>query len=115
MVIVGDGFCVQLRLSPPIQILENAVAETIKNYVAIFDLSLDGMNSILIEAFTACRMIPLNKNPGLRPIGVGEVLRRIAGNVIMRVAKEDVINSVGITSSLCGSECRCRSSNSCYA
>ena len=29
------------------------------------------------------------------PIGIGEVLRRIAGKVIMRVAKEDVINSVG--------------------
>ena len=35
----------------------------------------------LLEAFIACRLIPLNKNPGLRPIGVGEVLRRIAGKV----------------------------------
>ena len=34
-----------------------------------------------LEAFIACRLIPLNKNPGLRPIGVGEVLRRIAGKV----------------------------------
>ena len=35
----------------------------------------------LLEAFIAYRLIPLNKNPGLRPIGVGEVLRRIAGKV----------------------------------
>ena len=35
----------------------------------------------LLEAFIACRLIPLNKNPGLRPIGAGEVLRRIAGKV----------------------------------
>ena len=74
--------------------LRKAVAEMIKK-LCIYDLSLDGINSTSIEAFTACRMIPLNKNPGLRPIGVGEVLRRIAGKVIMRVAKEDVINSVG--------------------
>ena len=26
-----------------------------------------------LEGFLACRLIPLNKNPGLRPIGVGEV------------------------------------------
>ena len=43
----------------------------------------------------ACRMIPLKKNPGLRPIGVGEVLRRIAGKAIMRISKNDVIRSVG--------------------
>ena len=27
-----------------------------------------------LEAFVACRLIPLDKMPGLRPIGVGEVL-----------------------------------------
>ncbi|CAM1327174.1 Uncharacterised protein r2_g3615 [Pycnogonum litorale] len=28
-----------------------------------------------LQAYTASRLIPLDKNPGLRPIGVGEVLR----------------------------------------
>ena len=31
------------------------------------------------EALVACRLIPLNKNPCVRPIGVGEVIRRIIG------------------------------------
>ena len=31
----------------------------------------------LIETYIACRLIPLDKNPGIRPIGVGEVWRRI--------------------------------------
>ena len=42
-----------------------------------------------VEAFMACRLIHLVKNPGLQPIEVGEVLQRIAGRVIMKVVKED--------------------------
>ena len=40
-------------------------------------------------------MIPLDKKPGLRPIGVGEILRRIAEKVVVSVIGEDVITSVG--------------------
>ena len=46
-----------------------------------------------LEAFIACRLIPLDKNPGLRPIGVGEVLRRICGKAVMSVVKQDIVNS----------------------
>ena len=34
-----------------------------------------------LSAFVSCRLIPLNKNPGVRPIGVGEVPRRIIAKV----------------------------------
>ena len=40
-----------------------------------------------LEVFVENRLIPLNKNPGIRPIGVGEVIRLIAAKVIMDIAK----------------------------
>ena len=43
-----------------------------------------------LEAYLACRLVPLDKSPGLRPIGVGEVLRRIIGKVFMSAVKDDV-------------------------
>ena len=43
-----------------------------------------------IEAFLACRLILLDKSPGLRSIGVGKVLRRIAGKVVMNIVKQDI-------------------------
>ena len=42
------------------------------------------------EAYTSCRLIPLNKNPGVRPIGIGETLRRIVAKSVMTVFKLDI-------------------------
>ena len=50
-------------------------------------LSTDLVQTHTIEAFLSCRLIPPDKNPGLRPIGVGEVLQRIASKVIVSVLK----------------------------
>ena len=48
-----------------------------------------------LEAFLACQLIPLYKSPGIRPTGIGEVLRRIMGKTVMMVLKKDVIHSAG--------------------
>ena len=48
---------------------------------------------VSIEEFVACRLIPPDKNPGLRPIGVGEILRRITGKVIRSELKKEVVSS----------------------
>ena len=51
------------------------------------------VSAVSIEAFIACRLIPPDKNPGLRPIGVGEILRRITGKVIRSELKKEVVSS----------------------
>ena len=62
-----------------------------------------------LEAFLANQLIPLDKIPGLRPTGVGEVLRRIAGKVIVSHLKEDVIQSVGSLQVCAGQDSGCES------
>ena len=64
--------------------------------------NVDGTTSI--QSFVACRLISLNKNPGLRPIGVGEVLRRIAGKAVMRIVKSDVMKTAGLLQVCAGQE-----------
>jgi hypothetical protein len=49
-----------------------------------------------LECHLACRLIPLAKpDSGVRPIGVGEVLRRIMGKSIMAVVSSDVQQAAG--------------------
>ena len=40
------------------------------------------------ETFLACRLIPLNKKPGVRPIGIGQVSRRTLGKAVMKLSKK---------------------------
>ena len=65
--------------------------------------------STSLEAFLANRLIPLDKNPELRPVGVGEILRRIAGKVIVSHLKEDLIQSVGSLQVCAGQDAGCES------
>ncbi|CAB3979869.1 Retrovirus-related Pol poly from transposon opus [Paramuricea clavata] len=49
-----------------------------------------------IEALIASRLIPLDKGEGaVRPIGVGEVIRRISAKCVMSFAKKDVVEASG--------------------
>ena len=53
------------------------------------------VDSEVIEPFIACRLIALDKQPGVRPIGVCEVARRIVANAILQVVGEDVEEACG--------------------
>ena len=67
-----------------------------------------------IETFVACRLIPLDKNPGLRPSGVGEILRRITGKIIVSVVKKEVISSTGSLQVCAGREVGSEAAYTCY-
>ena len=60
-----------------------------------------------LEAFLACRLIPLDKNPVLRPIGVAETLKFIAGKVVVSSTCNDIIDSVGPLQICAGHEAGC--------
>jgi len=56
-------------------------------------LCTKAMDAMHLQAFLAARLIPLDKNPGVRPIAVGEVFRRIVGKAIMSVIERDVVKA----------------------
>ena len=55
----------------------------------------------------AFRLIPLDKNPGLRPTGIGEVLRRIIGKAVSRTLHTDNQSSAGSLQLCAGQEGGC--------
>ena len=48
-----------------------------------------------LEALTACRLIPLDKCPGVRPIGIGEVLRRLVTKAVLSILSPEVRDVCG--------------------
>ena len=54
--------------------------------------SLCGHTTVDLSVLTAARLIPLDKNPIVRPIAVGEVFRRIICKAVMRVIEGDVLH-----------------------
>ena len=53
-----------------------------------------------VYAFVSCCLIALDKCPGVRPIGVGETVRRIIAKAVLSVLKEDIREAAG-SSQLC--------------
>ena len=63
------------------------------------------MNTGHLRSYNACHLIPLDKHPGVRPIDVGEVLRRIIGRSILKCVSND-LKLLGQNDQLClGQKC----------
>ena len=62
----------------------------------------------IIESLVASRLIPLDKGEGaVGPIGVGEVIRRIAGTCVGNVAKKDVLEASSSLQLCAGQKSEC--------
>jgi len=55
-----------------------------------------------LAPYIACRLIALNKNPGVRPIGVCEVLRRICTRSALQIMRTDIVQVCGPWQSCAG-------------
>ena len=75
----------------------NSEGKSLREEIAVMTRNLlkSCYHPSLIESYTSCRLIPLDKNPGIRPIGVGEVLRRISGKTISGFLKEEIKQAAG--------------------
>ncbi|KXJ07630.1 hypothetical protein AC249_AIPGENE26530, partial [Exaiptasia diaphana] len=59
-------------------------------------LCTEHVDPTTIQPILASRLIPLDKGNGdVRPIGIGEVIRRIIAKCVTRVAKKDIIETSG--------------------
>ena len=58
-------------------------------------LCTEYVDPVGLEALVASRLIALDKNPGIRPIGIGECLRRLVGKVVVQSIKMDILRVVG--------------------
>ena len=83
----------------------NDLCTTIANMIKKLCIDNDLENTL--EAFLSCRLIQLDKNTVLRTIGVGEVLRRIVGKVIVSTLRDGIITSVEPLQVCAGQESGC--------
>ena len=59
------------------------------------DESVHVLSTQSLSAFVACRLVALDKCPGVRPIGIGETLRRIIGRAVAKAVSDDVQLAAG--------------------
>ena len=67
--------------------MRNAIADFMK-HICINKIEFQN-NTTSLKIYIGSGLLPLHKNPSLRPTGVGEVLRRIVGKVFMSLTKHN--------------------------
>ena len=84
--------------------LRTAVAKMTRKLCTVEVVAQQTAGNSSLEAYIASRLVPLVKEPaGIRPIGIGEVLRRIVGKTIVGEIKPEIMESSG-SLQLCGGQ-----------
>jgi hypothetical protein len=60
-----------------------------------------------LEGYVANRLIPLDKQPGVRPIGIGEVFRRALGKAVSWANRDEIRRGAGALQACAGLEGGC--------
>ena len=68
-------------------------------------LCTDSLDPIITGPLLSCRLIALNKCPGVRPIGIGNTARRIIAKAILTVTKGDIQEVTGAVQLCAGQIC----------
>lgn len=63
-----------------------------------------------IAPLIASHLVALDKCPSIHPIGVGEILRRLIGKLILKIARNDILDTVGTLQLCVGQETASESS-----
>ena len=60
-----------------------------------------------LQPLLNCHLIALDKDPGVRPIGIDETSRRIIAKAVLRVAKQDIMDAAGCFQLCAGQRAGC--------
>ena len=58
-------------------------------------ICIEFVDSAGLSAFVACRLIALDKCPGVRPIGISETICRVIGKTISTTRREEIQEAAG--------------------
>ena len=60
-----------------------------------------------LRVFVASRLIAVDKCPGVRPIGIGEVARQIIGKAILATIADNILEAAGFQNICAGQQVGC--------
>ena len=69
----------------------------LRDQIAVFvnTLATESLDPSCLQAYVANRLIPFDKSPGIRPIEIGEILRRLFGKLFVGELKQDLKDAAG--------------------
>ena len=79
----------------------SSMCQALSNFARLLATQL--LEPSALVPFLSCRLIALDKRPGVRPIGVCEVIRRITSKAILKVVGHDVEEACGYLQKCSGS------------